>query len=132
MITIVYAGILAIVYLFLTARVIWGRNTYRIGIGNGGNEEFARSVRVHGNFAEYVPFALLLLFLVDYSEYNPVIIHILGIALVVGRLLHATGLSASAGKTFGRMAGMILTFLVIATCAILLLWKFFALRLTGF
>lgn len=132
MITIVYAGVLALVYVFLTARVIHGRYTGRIGMGTGGDEAFARKVRVHGNFAENAPFALLLLFLVDYSQYSPIIIHILGIALVTGRLFHARGLSGSAGASFGRAAGMILTLLVIAVCAVLLLWKFFALRLTGF
>ena len=68
MITIIYAGILAIVYAVLTLRVAQGRYKYRVGLGDGGVPELTQRIRVHGNFAEHVPFALLLIFLVDYAE----------------------------------------------------------------
>lgn len=132
MITILYAAVLAIIYLFLTARVIFARNALRIGIGDGGDTSLSRLIRVHGDFAEFVPFALLLIFLTDYAGYPPIIIHALGIMLVMGRILHAWGLGGSIGSSPGRVGGVVLTLLVFAVCAVLLLWKFYALRLIGF
>ena len=47
----------------------------------------------------------------------------MGGALVAGRLLHAQGLIASAGATFGRLAGTNLTALVIVSGAIAVLGR---------
>lgn len=132
MITTLYAGLLAILYIALAACVIRGRYKYRIGLGDGGNEDMVRRIRIHGNFAEYVPFALLLLFLVDDAQTSPVIVHILGLMLLIGRLLHAWGVSSSSGVSKGRFIGMVLTMVMIIACAVILLWKFFALRVFGF
>lgn len=132
MITIVYAGVLAILYACLTGYVAAGRYKYRVGLGNGGNPELTQRVRMHGNFAEHVPFALLLIFLVDYSQYAPVIVHALGIVLVIARVLHIWGIHTSAGASVGRFGGTVLTILIYCVCAVLLIWKFMALRVTGF
>lgn len=132
MITTLYAGLLAIMYLALTAHVIAGRYKHRVGLGDGGNADLARRMRMHGNFAEFVPFALLLLFLVDEARTQSAIVHGLGIMLLIGRAAHIWGLHTSESASAGRMAGMILTILMIAFCAAILLWNFFALRLTGF
>jgi uncharacterized membrane protein YecN with MAPEG domain len=45
-------------------------------------------------------------------------LHGLGLALVVGRLAHAQGLSLSTGVSAGRFAGNILTWSVITIAAI--------------
>ena len=131
MITTLYAGLLAILYLFLSAYVIRGRYKYQVGLGDGGNPALARRVRIHGNFVEYVPFALLLLYMIDNAQYSPFIVHMLGMMLVIGRVLHAWGLSTSETVSFGRFAGMVLTLVMIAACAILLIWKFLILRMNG-
>lgn len=131
MITSLYAGLLAILYVGLVFYVAHGRFKYRVGIGDGGVPAMMQRIRVHGNFAEYVPFALLLLFMVDYATYAPVIVHMLGIMLVAGRCLHIWGLSTSSGPSFGRMVGTCLTLLVMLICAVLLIWKFVILRMTG-
>lgn len=131
MITTLYAGLLALLYVGLSAYVIRGRYKYRTALGDGGNPALARRIRIHANFAEYVPLALLLLFLVDYSRTSPIIVHWLGIMLVLGRVLHVWGLCCSESTSFGRFAGMILTFLVLIVCAVILIWNFIALRLTG-
>lgn len=132
MITTLYAALLAILYIMLAAYVIRGRYKYRIGLGDGGNPDMEKRVRIHANFAEYAPFALLLLFLVDYAQTGPVAVHILGVMLLIGRILHAWGISGSSGVSPGRFLGMILTMAMILACAVILLWKFFALRLFGF
>ena len=60
-ITAVYASLLAILYIVLSYRVAQRRMRFQVGLGTGQNTELERAVRIHGNFAEYVPIALLLL-----------------------------------------------------------------------
>jgi uncharacterized protein len=131
MITIVYAGLLAIMYACLTGYVAAGRYKYRVGLGNGGNPALTQRVRMHGNFAEHVPFALFLIFLVDYSQYSPVIVHVLGIVLVIARIFHVWGIHTSAGASVGRFGGTVLTIVIYLVCAVLLIWKFLVLRAVG-
>ena len=131
MITALYAGLLAILYAGLTLYVALGRFKYKVGLGDGGVPALTQRIRMHANFSEYVPFALFLIFLVDYSEYSPIIVHVLGILLIIARILHPWGIMTSPNASFGRMAGTMLTQLVMLACAILLIWKFLVLRMTG-
>lgn len=131
MITSFYAAILGLIYIVLAACVIRGRYNHKIGLGDGGSEDLSRLIRIHANFAEYVPLALLLMFFVDDGGGAPVLIHLLGVMLVTGRILHAMGLCKSAGTSPGRMVGMILTFLVILICAVILLWNFLVIQFTA-
>jgi uncharacterized membrane protein YecN with MAPEG domain len=130
MITIIYTGLLGLLFIALSIYVVMGRIKYRISIGNGDNPDMAKRVRVHGNFAEYVPFGLLLLLLVDYCEYGPWIIHLLGLALLGGRVLHALALPSD-NFTLRKIA-MFLTFGMFVISSLLLIWRFIALQMTGF
>lgn len=125
MITTLYASLLGILYLALTAYVIKGRFKYRIGLGDGGNPDMIQRIRMHGNFVETVPFALLLLFLVEISNFSYALIHILGVALFVGRVLHALGLHRTPYSSIGRTGGMVLTLTMVLLASGLLLYRFF-------
>ncbi|MDX1539148.1 MAPEG family protein [Arsukibacterium sp.] len=124
MTTALYAGILAILFIVLSVRVITRRNQYQVAIGSDGQILLERAIRVQANFAEYVPFALLLMFLAEYSGLAPLYLHILGIALLVGRLSHAYGVSQQLEPLKFRVFGMILTFtvLLLAALAIFMLY----------
>jgi hypothetical protein len=76
-----------------------------------------RAMRVHANFAEYVPIALLLIFFVESSTARPSLVHSLGAALVVARLSHAFGVSREPENFRFRVFGMVLTFTVILVSA---------------
>lgn len=132
MITMLYASLLALIFLGLTVYVARGRFKYRIGLGDGGNEAMAQRIRVHANFAEYVPFALLLVFFVESARYPALLVHVLGTVLVIARILHVAGLSSSVGKSFGRLYGTLLTLLVMLAASLLCLWMFFVMNVTGF
>ena len=121
-----YAALGALLIIALAVRVIWLRNTERVGIGTGGNERLARAIRAHANAIEYLPIALLLLLILDLDQTQPWLLHLLGIVLIVARVLHAIGLSNYAGLSFGRTAGIALTIAVIVAMALLLLWRFVA------
>ena len=82
----VYAGILAIVLFVLSMRVINNRVRAQVNLLDGGDEALTRAMRVHGNFAEYVPFVLLLMALAEIQGGSGLFIHVLGTVLIVCRL----------------------------------------------
>ncbi len=70
-------------------------------------------MRVHANFAEYVPFALLLIALLELNKANSLLLIGLCSALLVGRLVHAYGVSMENERFAFRVSGMVMTFSVI-------------------
>lgn len=121
MIVSIYAAILALIYIQLSFYVVKVRKGAQIGIGDGDNPVLTRAIRAHSNFIEYVPFALLLLFLNEYQGLASHYCHALGATLVVARLLHASNISQVDEKINLRVTSMLLTFLVMGAAAIGLL-----------
>ena len=119
-VTALYAALLAPLFLALSARVIMLRRAARVSMGDGGDKELLRRMRVHGNFAEYAPFALLLIGLAESLHTRAWLLHGLGMALVAGRYSHAWGLSQPIMRL--RVGGMVTTLTVIALAAACCLW----------
>ena len=117
----VYAAVLAFIYIVLAIRVIRLRQSAKVAIGTGGNAGLERSMRVHANFAEYVPFALLLASFVEMQGAPAWRVHLLCLALVAGRLIHAFGVSQERENIRLRVVGMVMTFAVLAGMALSLL-----------
>lgn len=113
-----YASLLALLYIGLAINVIRLRKKFKVGINDGGNKDLAKAVRVHGNFAEYVPVALLLLACYELNGASVIVLHALGAMLVAGRALHVIGLSKTIGISMQRQVGMLSTFFVILALAI--------------
>ncbi len=120
-ISLFYTGLLGLILIALSLRVVSLRRKHQVGIGAGGNQTLELAVRAHGNFCEYVPLGVVLLLALEASAALPAtILHVLGVALVVGRLLHGFfGLNRSAGSSQGRIIGTLLTWLMIASSALL-------------
>ncbi|MBL8201294.1 MAG: MAPEG family protein [Chromatiales bacterium] len=114
----IYASLLAILYVILSYRVAKRRIRFQVGLGTGQNAELERAIRIHGNFAEYVPFALLLLAFFEAGGGAAWAVHGAGAALLVARGLHAMGLSQSSGRSPGRFSGVVATWLVMLALAI--------------
>lgn len=121
-ITAFYAALFGLLLISLSARIPIWRRRLRVGIGTGGEEALARLIRVHGNFTEYVPTALLLLLMNEMNGSATLLLHSAGIALLAGRILHAFGLSAVSGMSFGRFWGTAVTWLVILVLSLQLLY----------
>ncbi|MEO0999400.1 MAG: MAPEG family protein [Pseudomonadota bacterium] len=120
-VTAFYAALSALILLFLTVRVIQMRQTARISLGDGENKVMRRRVRAHGNAAETIPTALILLALSEGLGAPLLALHLLGAMLVAGRIAHAFAfLSAGAAPLF-RVLGMGLTLTMMALAAIGLL-----------
>lgn len=60
-ITALYAAILAIILTALAINVTVHRGKLKVPIGQGDNPTMLRMIRIHGNSAEYIPTALLLM-----------------------------------------------------------------------
>ncbi|MDV6317165.1 MAPEG family protein [Idiomarina sp. HP20-50] len=116
-ITGLYAGILTLIYLALAAHIIRLRWKHRVGLGTGEAEELKIAVRIHGNFIEYVPLALILFAMMEMQNASAGLLHGLGIALIIARLCHAAGLTRSAGVSLPRTIGVLTTFAVLLLAA---------------
>jgi uncharacterized protein len=120
-VTSIYAALCALIILFLAVRVVQVRRSEKIGIGVGDNRTLERRVRIHANAVEYVPMALILLGLAESAGLAAVGLHAAGATLVLARLLHAYGMTHSAGHSFGRFWGVLLTWIVLLSLSLTLL-----------
>lgn len=58
-VTMITAGLLGLIVLFLSGYVVAGRVKFKINSGDGGNDEMRQRVRAQANFVEYVPIGLM-------------------------------------------------------------------------
>lgn len=121
-ITALYAVPLVLLFLVLTFRTIGYRRSQRISVGDGGDKELQKRMRVHANCAEYVPIGLLVIALAESLSAPAALLHSLGAGLVGGRILHAYGMSQKPQIIQMRVAGMVLTTAVIAAGALIAGW----------
>lgn len=117
MVTPIYAGLLALAFVLLSIRVVGARRRARVALGDGGDRMLLRRQRAHGNFAEYVPFALLLMALAELQGAPAPLLHGIGLGLVIGRAIHAYSLNRDPEPIKVRVVAMALTFTVLVTGA---------------
>lgn len=125
-ITAFYAGLLGILFFYFSVLVIRGRFSKKIALGDGGDHHFQQVIRAHGNFSEYTPIVLILLFVAEVNLSNPILLHLAGTAMLAGRFIHAFGLRRHSGSSWQRVSGMLLTFaslLGLSVLNILVLYK---------
>ena len=122
-ITALYAGILTLIVVALAINVTIHRVKLRVPLGDGGNAEMRRMIRLHGNAAEYIPLAILLMAVYEINGGGHTALHIIGIALVAGRLVQTWGMWATDMTNLGRQTGQSLTWLSVAALAVLNLSK---------
>ncbi len=121
LITPIYAAILGLFFIFLSFRTIGIRRNAKVLIGDGDNQLLQRAIRVHGNFAEYVPIALILIFFLETQISSKIVIHLLLIALIIGRVIHFYGVRQVNENLKFRVAGMVITFTTIIIASVSLI-----------
>lgn len=119
-ITALYAAPLALLLVWLSFRVIGKRRTALVAYGPGDDTDLLQRMRIHANFAEYAPFALLLMALAESLSAPALMLHISGLSLLAGRMIHGIGLSMRPNRIRIRVVGMILTFFSIVASALTL------------
>jgi len=124
-ITGVTAALISLLFLALAARVAGFRHKAKIGIGDGGNTTLNRAIRAHGNLAEHAPFVLLMMLCYEMSGGARWLLIASGAIFLVARILHALGLLRTAGTSFGRFWGVVLTWAVLFVLALANLGQLF-------
>jgi uncharacterized protein len=83
-------------------------------VGNQQNDQglLQRKVRAHGNFAEYVPHALLFVVALELMPAQTWLLWFLGGLLTLSRVAHAWGVITTYGPSPGRAFGFFATWLV--------------------
>jgi uncharacterized protein len=120
-ITPFYSGIFGLFFVVLSVRTLLLRRKFGIAIGNNNQPILERASRVHSNFAEYVPMALLLIYFLELKMPSNIWIHFVCIALLLGRISHAYGVSQVQEKLIYRVIGMALTFMAIVSTSVRLI-----------
>lgn len=115
--TALFALPLALLYLTLAFRVIGLRRGRGVEIGDGGDRELLRRMRVHANAAEYIPLALIVLGLAESLGAPAWLLVASGLVLLTGRFVHAYGLAQEPNILRLRVAGMVLTMIAIVISA---------------
>lgn len=123
--TAVVAALLALWAVALSNYVSITRGRLGVQNGDGGNPQMALAIRRHANLTEYLPLSLILLGLAEISGLGATWMMLLGAALVVARLAHPFGLSLTVINSPLRIGPTVINHLVIAACALFILWTQF-------
>ena len=120
-ITPLYGAVFGLFYVLLGFNVIRLRMTERVAYGDAGNKDLVKAIRIHANFAEYVPFALVLMWFVETMTFSTTPVFWYGAVLLLGRVLHVFGMAYPKTMMLCRQLGMIATFAVILIASITLI-----------
>lgn len=121
-ITLLFASLHVLLMVALLVRISRHRHGHKIGLGDGGDLVLSRKVRVHGNFIEHAPIALLMLGLLELCGLPAIWLWVLGSVLLLGRIMHAAGLSRTGGYSVGRFWGTAMTWLALLLMALAGVW----------
>jgi len=119
-ITPLFAAIFALGYLYLAIVVIKIRRSENRD--SVKNRDLEKAVRIHANFIEYVPLALILFWFLENITYSHKAVFWLGCILLVARVAHVIGMNNPRDYIIFRVAGTAATLTVIAFGAIKLIW----------
>src|SRR5277367_6951796 len=123
----IYVALLALLAAALTVNVL---NRVRSGVasGDGGVSGLVQAIRAHANFTEQAPIALIAIACGEASGVRPLVVNILGVALIVERLTAAYALNRSIGQSPPRQFAGGLTILILVAAGIAALLPTFGMR----
>ena len=120
-ITLIYGGLLGLMFLLLSFWVVKRRAQFKVMIGEGEAPEMLSAIRAHGNFAEYVPLTLLLMALCELAGVGALWLHLGGALLLLGRILHAIGIQIPKAPNKPRLFGTLFFWLSLGLFSVLAL-----------
>jgi uncharacterized membrane protein YecN with MAPEG domain len=110
LITSMISATLTIIFIKLSFAVIGLRRRNQIGLGSGGCADLEKAIRAQGNFAEYAPIGIILIACLELNGAPWYLVAIPGVALIVGRMIHAKGINVPPPDFSRRVLGMQFTF----------------------
>jgi len=117
-----WVGLHLILLLVLSALVVRQRRSHGVALGDADIPQLTQAVRAFGNATEYVPAGLIAIAVLAMAGAPPLVVHVTGLTLFVGRMAHAVGLSRSGGASLPRAAGVLLTWLAYIVAGVALLF----------
>lgn len=124
-ITSLYTGILGLIFILCAINVIKFRYKSATGLGDGGDENLIKAIRIHGNFSEYIPIIILLMAFYEMNNGQAIALHFMGVVLILGRIAHAIGLTLSTGTNIYRQFGVLSTFIILIVLSVLNIFQYF-------
>ena len=123
MITALYASLLTLWLVLLSFRVIALRGSPVFGflnIDTSDDDMLQRAIRAHGNLTEYAPMMVILLYLLETSGTGAIILHGLGLAFLIGRLMHGICFGFMKSSVPLRIGGTALTLTPLLVAGVIL------------
>ncbi len=121
-VTAAVAGILGILQYVLMLAVGTVRGQRRLSFGDGGDPDFLKKIRRHGNLAENAALFIVLLALLELSGSYPTLVLIFGGLFVFARFAHALALTGSWSEVPLRPIGALGTIIAGAGTAAMLIY----------
>lgn len=121
-ITTIFLAVATLMYLVLTFRVFVLRDKTGIHLGLGESETLTRAVRAHGNFIEYVPLLLFIMWMLEYNIGDTWFVWLFGLTFIIGRCFHAYGMWSTNSPRWARFVGMNCTIIPMFVGAVYLLY----------
>lgn len=112
-VTLVIAAACGLLNIWLSVRVTQRRLAGKIMMGDGGDSLMTSRGRAHANFAEYAPFALVLIAAIEFARGPSPWLWGLGAVFVLARIAHPIGMDRPAPNPF-RAGGFVGTIAVLA------------------
>ena len=107
--TALYAALSALIFIWQTAQVVKGRRRVGAVMGDKGDKSLARAIRGHANASEQMPIFLIMLALGEMIGAPAIAVHLLGVAFVLGRLIHGLHFTDKLPDLKFRQLGMVLS-----------------------
>ena len=128
-VTPLFAAIFGLMYIALSINVVRLRLKKQVSLGTGDIDALEKEIRIHANFAEYVPFTLLLLILHEILTLSSSLVFWLGCLFLISRVCHVIGMKNGKDYLICRKLGMIGTFTVILIASLTTLWVYLPLNI---
>jgi uncharacterized protein len=122
-VTLLYACLLGLVGIVLGGLAGQARGAANVSLGDGGRKELLEAMRRQANWVENVPYAIILMGLIEINGANKTWLHVLGLILLASRIIHPFGLDANSMMKPARLAGATGTLLVILAAILTGLWQ---------
>ena len=126
LVTPLFAALLALMFVLLSANIVRLRFREQVSLGDGGNRDLNIAIRIQANFVEYVPFTLLLMWLLESIDLSPARVFWIGLALVLSRIFHVLGMSFSKKLMILRQISVILSFVILVWLSVAILGYYLA------
>ena len=122
-ITPIYAGLLAVLFFWLSLRVSLIRMKGPAP-DDAAKDRLRRAVRAQGNASEYIPLGLIMLLVLEFQGAPLWLLHVFGLALLIGRVGHFVSFNLASARLLTQ-ASIVLTYAMICFSGLFALYYAF-------